>query len=202
MKFKTLVTISASILLLSCGKDIEIESPIAGDGEIKCFINGELKSFTSDQGNGLNHYDDNYPGSPNGKLVQMSRYTSKLDVFTIDLWKDFDQIKVGDVYTNANYNFDTDSNPDFLISYVQINNFKTYFSQDSDVKTNTTVKITGKTPTRLAGIFEGYMYGFGIENFNDFNFDDENDGFQMDTILISAGSFNIPIVRGSIVPTE
>lgn len=199
-----LFAIALAVMLFSCEKEEqEINIPIAGKSEITCYIDGEFHEYAGKNGNGLNHFDNNYPGSPDGNLIQLARYNSSLDIFTIDIWKNFDLITAPTVYENGSKPEDVATATDFSLWLVKVSSFTSYFPdpQLNDAK----LTITYRDANSIAGVFEGTFVGLSANSFSNPNQsfgEGDDDFFQYDTIKIANGTFHMAIERGSIIPED
>jgi hypothetical protein len=189
MKSRKLFLVGFAVLALTltnCKKESNTPTTTEPTGDyIRCKVNGVVHTFDkAGSGGNISNYDDNYEGSPNRKVIQMARLEGLMDIFTIDIFKDLDSLKVPQTLSyGANTSID---NYEFMITYMQ--SFKSYMSIYNEDKSNSSITITSKTNDVIKGTFKGTYYGVNF------------DTFDLDSVKITDGEFRVKVVRKSLIP--
>ena len=155
---------------------------------IRCKVNGVTHTFDiSGSNSNVSNYDNNYPNTPNHKVIQMARLEGGTDVFTIDIYEDLDSLIAPKTFSTSGVSKDLMKH-NFSITYLQ--SFKSYLSwyESDEVKSNSSITITSKENDIIQGTFNGTFYGFDITN------------FELDSIKITDGEFRVKVVRKSLIP--
>lgn len=182
-------------------------------GDIMCKIDGVQRKFSFGGSStmiksNVNHYDDNYFGSPTGKVIQCGRYDESIKMFTIDIFKDLDKIEVPTTLTSIPMdfeNFEDDEEgysnaKEVMITYTSISDMSFYMSWHP--KGSSTLTITSKKDDILEGTFEGWLYSEIFEDIMSYNLDSEEPPEStVDSIRVTDGKFKIQLVRESLLYT-
>ncbi len=194
-KGKAVVLAALVLFSVSCKKDDNLGTQGGNTvnlGEIICDIDGVHHIFNSGGGNTY-HYDDDYPGSPTGKLIQAGKAENSggISIFAIDIFHDLDQlvipttytIKPGDIGGTGTYS------KELLLSYTNLGGIKWSYDEGADCS----LTVTGKTNDIIEGTFSGKLFGPGVININD-----PFAPMVKDSVMVTNGKFKVQLIRASI----